>query len=230
MRTIKKHLPALALLAGLPAAHAARPMMTDDARLTDAEACQLETWAHHHRQRNELWALPACNPGGNFELTLGGALARADGRADSGAVLVQGKTLFRPLDTNGFGVGLAAGYATQPGNGQSGSPYFYVPASLSFADDRLVVHANLGAMHDRPSRGTRLTWGLGSEIRLAGRLQAIAESYGQDKGSAFVQFGLRYWLRPERVQLDTTWGSQLGHVRDERWLSLGLRLITPALF
>ncbi len=227
---MKRLLPGLALLASLPGAHAARPMITDDARLTDPQACQLETWAHGHRQRNELWALPACNPGGNFEFTLGGALARAHGEADSGAVLVQGKTLFRKLESNGFGFGLAAGYATQPGNGQSGAPYFYFPASLSLADDRIVVHSNLGATYDRESRGTRLTWGLGSEIQTIERLYVIAESYGQDKGNPFVQFGLRYWLVPNHVQLDTTWGSQLGHIRDERWLSLGLRLITPPLF
>lgn len=227
---LRRLLPFLAMLATPPAAHAARPLITDDARLTDPRACQMESWVHFHRQRNEFWALPACNPGGNFELTVGGAWSRANGNTDSGALMIQGKTLFKQLETNGFGIGLAAGYATQPGSGQSGSPYFYVPASFSFADDRFVLHTNLGAVRLRESRETRLTWGIGSETQTTERLYIIAETYGQDKGSPFFQMGLRYWIVPNHVQIDTTFGSQIGNIHDERWLSIGLRLITPPLF
>ena len=227
---MRRLLPVLATFAALPVAQAARPLITDDARLTDAQACQMESWVHFHRDRNELWALPACNPGGNFEYTLGGAFSRSNGQPDSGAVLIQGKTLFKTLETNSYGIGLAAGYATQPGNGQSGSPYFYVPASFSFADDRFVLHTNLGALRERERGETRLTWGLGSETQTTNRLYIIAETYGQDKGSPFFQMGLRYWIVTNHVQIDTTYGSQIGHLHDERWLSIGLRLITPPLF
>lgn len=208
---------------------AARPMITDDARLTDAGACQVETWVHMHREQREFWALPACNPGGNFELTFGGALAYADGRKQSGAMLVQGKTLFKPLDTNGWGLGLAAGYATPPGSEQSGSPYFYIPLSFSLADDQLVIHTNLGNLRERETRKNRLTWGVGGELQATERLYVIAESYGQDQGSAFFQTGLRYWLMPGHIQVDTTYGSRFGQIHQERWFSIGLRLITPRL-
>lgn len=208
---------------------AARPMITDDARLTDAGACQVETWVHTHREQRELWALPACNPGGNFELTFGGALAYADGRKQSGAMLVQGKTLFKPLETNGWGIGLAAGYATQPGSEQSGSPYFYIPLSFSLADDQLVIHTNLGNLRERETQKNRLTWGVGGELQTTERLYVIAESYGQDQGNAFFQTGLRYWLMPRHIQVDTTYGSRFGQIHQERWFSIGLRLITPRL-
>ena len=88
----------LALLFAMPA-QAARPMISDDARLTDAGACQVESWAHLHGKEREFWALPACNPGGIFELTLGGALAFSDGQRQSSAFVVQGKTLLKPLET-----------------------------------------------------------------------------------------------------------------------------------
>ena len=211
-------------------AHAARPMITDDARLTDAQACQVETWLHLHGQQKEWWALPACNPGGNFELTVGGALAYSNGAMQSGAQVIQGKTLFKALDTNGWGIGLAAGYSTQPGNGHSGSPYFYVPTSFSFADDRVVIHTNLGYTRERENHQTRLTWGVGTELQATERLYVIAETYGQDKGNAYFQTGLRYWIVPNRVQIDTTYGSQFSHLREERWISIGLRLISPTLF
>ena len=210
--------------------HAARPMITDDARLTDAGACQVETWAHLHDKQREWWALPACNPGGNLELTLGGALARTDGRAESGATVAQLKTLFRPLETNGYGIGLAVGHSTQPGNSHSGNAYFYVPASFSFLDDRLVVHTNLGYTREREHKETRLTWGVGNEWQMHGNTWLIAESYGQDKGNPFIQLGIRHWIVPGHVQIDTTYGNQLGHLGTQRWFSVGLRLISPRLF
>ncbi|MEO8441651.1 MAG: hypothetical protein ABI547_04140, partial [Betaproteobacteria bacterium] len=43
-------------------AHAARPMVVDDARLVDPGACQLETWRRFNRDSHETWALPGCNP------------------------------------------------------------------------------------------------------------------------------------------------------------------------
>ncbi len=205
-------------------------MITDDARLTDAGACQVESWAHLHGKEREFWALPACNPGGNFELTLGGALAFSDGERQSSAFVVQGKTLLKPLETNGYGIGFAAGYAKQPGSEASGSPYFYIPVSFSFADDRVVIHTNIGDLNERESHSHRLTWGIGSELQTSERLYIIAESYGQDKSNAYFQTGLRYWIVPGHIQVDTTYGSQFGHVHDKYWVSIGLRLITPRLF
>ncbi|NTV69190.1 MAG: hypothetical protein HGA71_03485 [Azonexaceae bacterium] len=220
----------LCLIAIVPAAQAARPMITDDARLTDAGACQVESWVHLHGSQRELWALPACNPGGNFELTLGGALAYTDSHQDSGAMVIQGKTLLKPLETNGYGIGLAAGYATQPGSAHTGNPYFYVPVSFSLADDRVVIHTNLGYTRERENQENRLTWGLGSEIQITDRAWLIAESYGQDKGNPFFQMGVRYWIVPGHVQIDTTYGSQFGALSDQHWFSVGLRLISPTLF
>lgn len=211
-------------------------MITDDARITDPQACQLETWVHVHDHNdrawkaNEFWALPACNPGGNFEITAGGAVARADGATQSGAVVVQGKTLFKPLETNGWGLGLAAGYATQVASGQSGGPYFYLPGSLSLADDRVVLHLNLGATYFGDTRETRMTWGLGSETAATERLYVIAEAFGMNTGRPALQAGLRYWVVPGHVQVDTTFGSDLADFRGERWVSIGLRLISPPWF
>ena len=211
-------------------ADAARPMITDDARLTDEGACQVESWAHIHGNQHEFWALPACNPGGNLEFTLGGALAYDGNRPESGAAVIQLKTLFKPLETNGYGMGLAAGYATQPGSAHSGNPYFYVPVSFSLLDDRVVFHTNLGYTRERENQENRLTWGLGSETQLTDRTWLIAESYGQDKGHPFFQVGIRHWIVPNRMQIDTTYGSQFGAINDQHWFSIGLRLISPRLF
>ena len=39
--------------------YAARPMMTDDARIVESKACQLEAWYKDTKQAKEFWAYPA---------------------------------------------------------------------------------------------------------------------------------------------------------------------------
>lgn len=224
-------LPA-ALLA--TSAEAARPMITDDARITDAKACQLESWAKSNRDSHEWWALPACNFTGNLELTLGGAVANADGSNRTTDVVIQGKTLFKPLETGGWGWGMVLGTVRHPqinpARNLLGDVYGYVPVSFSFADDRFVLHTNLGAVHEKASGRHRATWGVGSETQLTDSTWLIAETYGQSGERAFYQVGLRHWLVPNRVQVDTTYGNRFGDYGADspRWLSIGLRLLSPA--
>ena len=61
-----------ALLLVASAAHAARPFVTDDARIVDRGGCQIETYVKRQQKfdENEFWFLPACNPWG-AELTAG---------------------------------------------------------------------------------------------------------------------------------------------------------------
>lgn len=221
----------LALLAAGPA-HGARPMVTDDARIVDAKACQLESWAKSNRNSTEYWLQPACNFSGNLELALGAARGRDDLGAETTNVLIQGKTLFKALQPDGWSWGLALGNVRHPpiqsGSNLVGDLYAYVPATFSFRDDRAFLHANLGWLRDREFHKNRLTWGLGTEARLAESTWLIAEAFGQNQGRPFYQMGLRYWLVPDRVQVDATYGNRAGSGTEERWFSIGLRLLSPA--
>lgn len=218
-------LASLLLLVGLaaPGAHAARPMVTDDARIVDAKACQLESWVRHDQAGTEAWAMPACNFTGNLELALGGALRREGGRSRWNDVQAQAKTVLVPLEAGGWGIGLAGGTVRHPGAGAR-DWYAYLPASFSLWRDAVVVHANVGWLRAGESGRDRATWGLGAEARLAGRTWLIAETYGQGEGRPFHQIGLRHWLVPEQIQVDLTYGDRNGG--GERWLSIGLRLLS----
>ena len=218
-----------ALLLNPTAAHPARPMITDDARTVDPYACQVESWVRTNRSSREYWALPACNFTGNLELTLGGARTRDATGSETSDVIFQGKTLLKPLETNGYGIALAAGYAGRPAAHAGrplGGPYMNMPVSFSLADDRVVLHTNVGARHVRDEGRARATWGLGSETLISPRVFLIAETFGESRSNASYQLGVRYWIVPNHVQVDTTYGNQYGNKSDARWFSIGLRLLS----
>lgn len=229
MRPLTPTIIAAALLTG--GAHAARPMNTDDARIVDAKACQVESWVKRPRGHTEFWVQPACNFTGNLELAVGGALAQVDGSTRNSAQTVQGKTVLKPLETNGWGVGLTLGMQRDPRPAAGGGHDLYanVPVSFSLMDDAVVLHANAGWLREQGTRSHRATWGLGSETQLAARSWLIAETYGQGSGRPLVQVGLRYWLVPDRVQIDATYGNRIGGGGDQRWFSIGLRLLSAPL-
>ncbi|MFZ2854989.1 MAG: hypothetical protein WAZ34_12880 [Rhodocyclaceae bacterium] len=224
---------ALLLLAS-PALHAARPFVTDDARLTTAQSCQLESWLRVYAKSSELWALPACNLGGNLEITAGGGRARFDNAPSTSDYVFQAKTLFKPLETNGYGIGLAVGKVlhpeVNPGPNLLGNTYAYIPLTVSFLDDRALVHSNLGWLRDRATRRDNLTWGIGGEFALNGRLSAMAETFGDNRDKPYWQAGLRFFLVPDRVQIDGTFGQQASGPKESRWFSIGLRFTPDRLF
>lgn len=214
-------------------AYAARPMVTDDARLTKGGSCQVESWAKTYSGGHEFWALPACNPSGNFEMTLGVAVTKHSSQPTTDDYIFQAKTLFKELETNGWSMGLALGTAQHenkryPGPNGIGSTYMYFPISHSFFDDKLITHVNLGYIHYKDSSKESVTWGLGGEYKLKENLLYILESFGDNRTNPFVQMGLRYSVIPDIFQIDTTIGRQVNTDSSE-WLSFGIRY-TPDRF
>jgi hypothetical protein len=208
-------------------AKAARPFVTDDARLTNAGNCQLESWSRIYHESREVWALPACNPTGNLEFTFGGGGAHENATSATSDFIFQAKTLLKPLETDGWGVGLAAGTvrhpSIKPGPNQMGNTYAYIPFSASFLEDALIAHSNLGWLHDKETQQDVMTWGLGSEIQLSSRLLGILEVFGDERARPYWQTGLRYSIIPNLFQVDATIGRQFDGVEQHRWISFGIR-------
>jgi len=214
-------------------ANAARPMVTDDARLTKGGSCQVESWVKTYSGGTELWALPACNPKGNFEMTLGTAITKHNGEPTTEDYIFQAKTLFKELKTNDWSAGVAFGSSKHgneryPGPNGIGSTYIYFPISHSFLDDDLITHVNLGYIHYKNSSKDSVTWGLGAEYKLQQKLLYVVESYGDHRTSSFIQMGFRYSVVPDIFQIDTTIGRQVNTDNSE-WLSFGIRF-TPDKF
>ena|SRR5437868_4898698 len=192
--------------ASLPA-QAARPFFTDDARIV--ENCQIETFYKTERtySGSEFWFLPACNPFG-FEITLG-----RNRIEDERNTIVQAKFVLKKLETNGLGYALSLGSF-------GGDPYFNFITSKSFMDDGLVVHGNLGDFRDGGG-----TWGLGLEALLAApRVYGIFETFGQHRETPTYHYGIRFWVIPNRFQIDTTRGDQTG-AGNRQFYTVGLRIL-----
>lgn len=210
-------------------AQAARPFVTDDARLVDAGGCQIETFVKRQRKldEREFWFLPACNPSGAMEFTLGGTWVDGTAPGDSRVTVMQAKTLFKPLETNGtgFGISFGVGQVTPFQARRTLNPYLNAIGSFSFADDFMVMHANVGANHDRQFGKTRGTWGVGTEIALTPRVYGIVETYGQRAEKPTRHGGLRFWVIPNRLQVDGTVGMQKSGPPERSFRSVGLRYL-----
>lgn len=186
-----------------------------------------------YNSRREAWALPACNPTGNFEITAGVGQVVGGEMQASTDLMVQAKTLFRPLQTNSWGIGLAAGLMhhadVSAGPNGFGNLYAYIPVSASFYDDKFTVHANVGWIKSRGDNHA-ISWGVGTETRISQRLILVAETYGDPRYAPYAQMGMRYFIVPDRVQVDATVGQQINQGGSGRWFSLGLRLTPGKLF
>jgi hypothetical protein len=214
------------------AAHAARPLINDDARVVDPQACQLETWTKRGFQDGirEFWALPACNPTGKLEITFGGNRSDFEDVDSQNSLVVQGKTLFRQLEGDDWAIGLVAG-GTKSSPSTRGGPsliYGYIPLTVARFDNRLILHFNLGTSHNYETGTTAANWGAGTEIAVWGeRAYFIGEVYDDTQKRTEYQVGLRVWLVLNRVQMDTTYGGQFGVTNSGHFYTLGLRLLTP---
>jgi hypothetical protein len=222
-----KTLVFLVTLFSMGSAFSARPMITDDARIIDPQSCQLESWTKASKNTEEYWALPACNPFGFFELTLGGSKFQGHETSGSSDRVIQAKTVFRELKTNDWSIGLALGRSDHlfKSDRHKHDLYGYVPVTWSFDDDQKFLHLNLGAVKNQHDSVTKKTWGLGVELEIASRTYLIAETYGVESAKPSYQAGVRHWLLPNKFQVDVTTGSKSQYTSESRWFSVGIRLL-----
>lgn len=206
-----------------PSAQAAGPYLTDDAGITTAETAQLESWFRFNSEQFESWILPAVQIFPNFELTLGvGTIGDWKDLVED--VVFQGKTLFKPLETNGWGIGWVLGTTLRahgrPAGGPAGNLYTYIPVSLSFFDDMLISHVNFGYLYDAAAAIQHtLTWNIACEYRLHQQLSLVLETYGDFRSLPFYQGGVRFWIQPDLTAIDLT---LLGQFNASPQLSVGV--------
>ena len=205
---------------------AGRPLFTDDAGLTEAHSCQIETWWQESENTHEWWSLPACNPFGNFELTTGVNSLKVDSSNRVKNYLVQGKTLLRPLEIGNYGIGVAFGI-TRPDEGNGGTNYAYIPVSIMSNTGLTVAHFNLGLLRDRALKDNRITWGLGVEHAWTARISTFGEVFGDNTTNPTFHVGSSFGLIPNLIQLDLTYGHSIESVSSGNFYSIGINVYLP---
>jgi hypothetical protein len=174
----------------------------------------------------EYWALPACSGGRGVEWALGIQRDAGDRPSDpkfNG--VAQYKRILRDSAPGSVGSAFAVGSVLSQGRAL---PYFYIPVSWMSRSEESLVHLNVGAASstNRPLNGR--TWGLALEQQLTESTWLIAERYSPVAKQWQAQGGIRWWVVPAQLQLDTTYGQQHTETAKLRFISIGVRWIFPS--
>jgi hypothetical protein len=223
-------LAAAVLLLLAHAAHAGRPLQSEDAGVLERGSCELETaLARLDPRRGQSrqdagYAQIACGAGGQTQLALAPGFEHGDGRANT--LTATGKTALRPLTDQQTGVLLAYSLIGSRPHDQG--------LRLSGSTVRLVVtvprgpwllHANVGVLRDHDSRRDSTLWTLAAERTALGAFDLMAEIFGDDRDRApWLNAGARWRVIDERLWLDASYGVQANGVR-ARMATVGLKLL-----
>ena len=208
------------------AAHAGRPMEIDDAGIVDQGTCQLEAWADTRRHSEGYWLMPACNIGGNLELSLGGGFQH-EKHADHGKTIsVQAKTVVIEGLAEHLDVAVSVGYDFHRIDGNAEREWtLNVPVTMALGSEQLLWHNNIGTVFEQEDEHWLLTWGTGLEYAATERVSLYAEIFGESGARPFYQLATGYWWFPEQLQVTFGFADSLEGSRDERWLTLGLNWV-----
>ncbi|RDU60003.1 hypothetical protein [Helicobacter marmotae] len=218
-------------------AFAARPMITDDARVVDRHSCQLETWGVYDRNMFEYYAIPACNMFLDTEVSMGVMMSNAfipdtnpSEKFRTQQFIIGAKKIFNDLEEQGFSYGVALGNAYNFLYSQYKNEHFiYVPISFAFLENTFLVHSNVGYKLKRNENEPHIYHlGLGFERELSQRFWLLGEGIYERGSRAQFQVGIRIWLLQDKIQLDGTYGNAFSG--GESFVSLGLRLLSDEWF
>jgi hypothetical protein len=209
----------VALLFGA-GARAGGSLLVDDATVTPAGRCQIETWVRAFSPGQELSVAPACNRI-DTEFSLG---ITQFFRPEYGPILSLGaKHLWRDFEGDRFGIGTSAGIAYSTETDRIAAWTVDVPASVSLDEDhRLMVHVNIGWLELRGAPG-RATGGVGIQHALTERFLLMAEIYAQDDGLRIGQLGFNYALS-DSMDFDVLIGYD-DAIDNAPWVTLGLNVL-----
>lgn len=230
MRQLQHWTVGACLLANALPVLAGRPLTTEDASVLEDKACQLETWADRARDATVGWLVPACNFGLGIEWQVGFAREWSEGSSRLPEAYAQAKGLFREAaQESRWSAGWVVGVARRPQNEEHRgweNPYVLLPFSWSVGD--FNFHVQPGWARDHEARRDVAVWGIAVE-HTAKPLGLLAEVFAQNSENPFVRLGVRYTPIPDSLEIDFSYVTRPGGVRDERLFSIGLAWYGPPI-
>lgn len=225
-RAVRSGLVVAALFFALPVA--AQQVAVDDAGITDPGACQLEAWLG---QTNGV-VQPACTFFGRTEITVGFGYVdepHGDHTHRHTEFFGEAKINILPDDPGmlGASVVLGAGWAAEAGIPFEGV-FGYVPLTYTLANERALIHANLGAIYETEDEVTLALYGLRTDFVVHDRVTVLGEVFGVGEELG-AQAGFRFSLIPDLFDLDLTYGATLRGDAPDLGFTVGVS-VTPSAF
>ncbi len=209
----------LVLIAGLfvrPAHAAGGAYLVDDASITPAGHCQLESWIQAlSGGQSLLTANPACSTG-PVEWTLGfAAQAHPFQHQEAPAV----KWMLRDPDKNSWGLALQANVTYSNGHVLTQSTYAAATFGLDAAK-RWSLNTEVGELRRQGSTWKPLA-GVGIEFKALSDITLLAEHLRSSQGPSVSQAGIRWLLGGNSIDLIAGHNSLQDH---SNWMTVGLNL------
>jgi hypothetical protein len=214
------------------AAHAGRPLQTEDAGVLDRAACEIEGFTARASafgtalRENSLQL--GCGVGASTQLAAAVARAKEDGASARGFEL-NGKTRLwqGAAAKDDTPAALTLAYALGWSR-QSGDKTRHAATELNLAyshplDAEWTAHANLGHARDEIAKAGVTTWGLALEHAGFGAWAPMAELFGDDRDAPWWNLGLRVTALPEKFFIDASYGRQITSGKPTLW-SVGFKL------
>jgi hypothetical protein len=214
------------------AAHAGRPLQTEDAGVLDRGACEIEgatlrvSLPGEHASENDLGL--SCGVGFNSQVGLGLSSLRSGGERTRGATL-GGKTgLWKSGEgDDASALTLAWGVSAEHTNGGWKRSSTDLNLVVSVPVTAGTVHLNLGHSRAGQSSLRSTNWNAAFEhegFELGGLKWApMAELFGDDHGARWWNMAARLTVVPDKFFLDLSYGQQMG-AEKARLTTLGFKL------
>lgn len=211
----------------VPFAHAGRPMTTDDASITPAGECQLQSWIQRADDMSELWLVPACTPLTRMEITLGGAMRWSDAHGSNTLGTVQLKFLLRDYAPGEWGAAVSLGHSRGGADAvedRVDAQPLNLVTTYQAADKAFNLHFNVGVRRDEAHNETHATWAAAYEYQPVARFGGFVELIGASAQSPTLQTGFRYDVIPQHVSMNITIGATVRDGLHEPFATFGVNL------
>ena len=222
----QRTLIALSGLALATAAHAARPLATEDTGVLDRGSCELEGVLARDKADgitvNGSSLQLGCGVGAHTQLALALGQAKAEDLRVRGTTLA-GKVALVPGKDASWSASGSVLWVSAPGQSREHAATAVSLLHTRALGDQFTLHANLGHVQDAIERRGSTTWSVALEHAGWGPVALMGELIGDDLAAPAWNIGLRWSAVPDTLTLDMAYGQQLVGGRPKT-LSLGLKL------
>lgn len=208
------------------AAHAARPLGTDDSDVLDRGSCELEAVLSRDKAgatRVDGKALQlGCGVGAGTQVALAVDRAKEEGLRVRGTTLA-GKVSLVPGEEASWSASGSVQWVAATGQGNRHAATSVNLLHTRALGEEFTLHANLGHVQDALARRGATTWGVALEHAGWGPVALMGELIGDDLAAPAWNIGLRWTAVPDQWVLDIAYGQQIVGGRPKS-LSLGVKL------